>query len=162
MKSELEIERIAERPELIPQAAAWFASKWEVPEEAYAESMAESVRNPDAVPQWFVVREGEAPGAPVIAGCGIVENDFHDRPDLAPNLCALYVEESYRGRHLARRLLDAARIEAGRLGRERLYLITDHDRFYEKCGWDFIGFAHEDEGGEVRLYGVDAIKLEAV
>ncbi|MDE8702118.1 GNAT family N-acetyltransferase [Adlercreutzia equolifaciens] len=160
------IERIAEYPELIPQAAAWFASKWEVPEESYAESMAESVRNPNTVPQWFVVRDGGVPGAPVIAGCGIIENDFHDRPDLAPNLCALYVEESYRGCHLARRLLDAARAEAGRLGRSRLYLITDHDRFYEKCGWDFIGFAHEDEGGEVRLYGVDAIndtaKFEAV
>lgn len=162
MKSELEIERIVEHPELISQAAAWFASKWEVPEEAYEESMVESVQNPDAVPQWFVVRDGEAPGSPVIAGCGIIENDFHDRPDLAPNLCALYVEEPYRGCHLARRLLDAARAEAGRLGCERLYLITDHDSFYEKYGWDFIGFAHEDEGGEVRLYGVDAIKSEVV
>lgn len=152
----LPIERVAGAPELVPAAAAWFADKWDVPAAAYAESMEESVARKDAVPQWLVVRDREAADAPIVAGCGIIENDFHDRPDLAPNLCALYVEEPCRGRGLARRLLEAARVEAARLGRDRLYLITDHDSFYERCGWEHLGFAHEEDGTEVRLYGIDA------
>lgn len=35
------------------------------------------------IPNWF------------IAGAGVIENDFHNRPDLTPNICALYVEEDY-------------------------------------------------------------------
>lgn len=60
-----------------------------------------------------------------------------------------------------RRLLEAARTEAARLGRDRLYLITDHDAFYERCGWEHLGFAHEESGIEVRLYGIDTARLSA-
>ena len=28
----------------------------------------------------------------IIAGVGVIENDFHDRKDLTPNICAMYVE----------------------------------------------------------------------
>ena len=93
----------------------------------------------------------------IVAGCGIIENDFHDRPDLAPNLCALYVEEPFRGRGIARRLLAHARAEAARMGYERLYLVTDHRRFYERCGWEYLGEAHEDDGAPIRLYGASAL-----
>lgn len=149
------IERIADVPGLIPEAALWFSGKWGVPASAYAESMEESVREPGGVPQWFVIRDRKASGAPIIAGCGIIENDFHDRPDLMPNLCALYVEEAYRGRGVARRLLDHARMEAHHLGYETLYLITDHESFYEKCGWRHVGFANEEGGGKVRVYAAE-------
>ena len=33
-----------------------------------------------------------------ISGAGVIENDFHDRKDLTPNLCALFVEERKCGR----------------------------------------------------------------
>lgn len=29
---------------------------------------------------------------------GSIANDFHDRKDLTPNICAVYTEEAYRGR----------------------------------------------------------------
>lgn len=47
----------------------------------------------------------------IIAGAGVIENDFHDRKDLVLNLCALYVEESYRQQNIARQLLDSARAD---------------------------------------------------
>lgn len=34
---------------------------------------------------------------------GSIENDFHDRKDLTPNICAVYTEEAYRGRGIAGR-----------------------------------------------------------
>ncbi len=36
-------------------------------------------------------------GGQIIGGIGVIENDFHDRKDLAPNVCAVYTEEDRRG-----------------------------------------------------------------
>ena len=73
----------------------------------------------------------------IVAGAGVIANDYHDRVDLTPNLCALFVEESHRYRGIARLLLDSARRDMGKLGFETLYLVTDHEHFYERCGWEF-------------------------
>ena len=81
-----------------------------------------------------------------MAGVGLIPQDFHDRPDLTPNLCALFVEEAWRGQGLARR-------EAGAAGIPRLYLVTDHTAFYEKCGWTYLTQARDTENGEpIRVY----------
>ena len=74
-------------PQLIPEAATWFSSKWQVPEQAYLDSMAASLEPGAVVPRWYVARDGEK----IIAGIGVIENDFHDRKDLSPNVCAVYV-----------------------------------------------------------------------
>ena len=50
------------------------------------------------IPQWYVIVDGQRN---IIAGTGVIENDFHDRKDLTPNLCALFVEERKRGRGIA-------------------------------------------------------------
>ncbi|MEC4293959.1 nucleotidyl transferase AbiEii/AbiGii toxin family protein [Adlercreutzia shanghongiae] len=148
--------RLAEHPGMTDEAAAWFSEKWDIPEKAYRESMRESARA-GGVPQWYVVREDNEPAGAIIAGCGIIENDFHDRPDLAPNLCALYVEEEYRHHGLARHLLNHARAEAAAMGHGRLYLVTDLVGFYEKCSWEYLGDVNELEGGTIRLYGTDTL-----
>ena len=44
-------------------------------------------------------------GEKIVAGMGVIENDFHDRKDLAPNVCAVYTEEAYRCRGIAGKLL---------------------------------------------------------
>ena len=55
------------------------------------------------IPQWYlaVTEEGEIAG-----GMGVIENDFHTRPDLTPNVCAVYVEPAFRGKGLARRMME--------------------------------------------------------
>lgn len=151
---------LVDHPEAAERAAAWFSDKWGLPAEAYRESI-EAARADAPVPQWYLVCEGDDPAGAPIAGYGIIDNDFHDRPDLAPNLCALYVEEAHRSRGLARALLDHARAEMARHGLDRLYLVTDHDRFYERCGWEYLGDAHEDDGTPIRLYGADTLPPSA-
>ena len=137
------------RPDLAGPAAAWFAAKWGIPAEEYRGSIAACLRRPDRVPQWYLVLDGSGG---IAAGAGLIENDFHDRPDLAPNLCALFVEEEHRGRGLARRLLDAIRADAARMGIRRLYLVTDHTEFYERCGWQFLTAVHDIGGQTERMY----------
>lgn len=87
-----DIVRIKDKPELKNKAAEWFHNKWSIPSSAYLDSMEESLNGNSAVPQWYVVLYNNR----IIAGLGVIENDFHDRKDLSPNVCAVYVEEEYR------------------------------------------------------------------
>ena len=139
-----------EEPRWLEQAAAWFHQKWGVPQEAYRESMLACLAGESPVPQWYLAVEGER----IVGGLGVIENDFHPRKDLAPNVCALFVEKPYRNRGLARYLLDLIRREAGEMGYEKLYLVTDHMRFYEKCGWHFLTMAKDEEAMPIRVYDI--------
>ena len=145
----MEICTIRSRAELTAPAAEWFASKWGIPAVEYSSSMAECALCRAAVPQWYLAMDG----GKIAGGCGVIENDFHDRRDLAPNLCALYVEPEYRGRGLAGELLSFAARDMAALGTGTLYLITEHDSFYERYAWEYLCTARpEDGGGPLRLY----------
>ena len=78
--------RLTNRLEVKAQAAAWFHAKWGVPEQAYLDSMDDALREAGPVPQWYLVLESSR----IIGGMGVIENDFHDRKDLTPNVCAVY------------------------------------------------------------------------
>ena len=125
---------LADRPEWADRAARWFHEKWGVPQEAYRESIAASLRGEGPVPQWYLALDGEA----IVGGLGVIENDFHDRPDLAPNVCAVFVEPEHRGRGLAGALLDLACRDMRRRGVDTLYLLTFHTSFYERYGWRWL------------------------
>ena len=135
-------------PDLAGPAAEWFAAKWGIPIAEYRASIDASLQAPDRVPQWYLALDGGL----IAAGAGLIENDFHDRPDLAPNLCALCVQPPHRGRGLARQLLDHIRSDAARMGVDRLYLVTDHTDFYERCGWQFLTTVHDESGQPERMY----------
>ena len=141
--------RLWQEPWRKEQAARWFSQKWEIPVEAYRESMDACLENPQGIPQWYLI---PGPDGSLLAGAGIIENDFHHRPDLAPNLCALYVEPRVRRQGLARLLLDTACEDAALLGLPRLYLVTDHTAFYERCGWSFLTMVTGEDGHAMRMY----------
>ena len=101
------------------------------------------------IPQWYVILDSSGT---IIAGAGLIANDFHERKELTPNVCALYVENAWRGNGYARMLLDHIRREAGSEGLSRLYLITDHTVFYEVCGWEYLSLIREDSGDSIRMY----------
>lgn len=152
----LRLVEVAQEPQRLEEAARWFQDKWHVPLDAYLESMNDSLTAKTCVPRWYLVLDGER----IVAGGGIIENDFHERKDLKPNFCALYVEPEYRNQGLARWLLDRGRSDAGKSGLRRLYLITDHEDFYEKCGWRLSTMVQCDSGEVSRLYEADTTVLE--
>lgn len=51
------IVRLVDCPEMKERAAKWFHEKWQIPEEAYLESMEECLQGENAVPQWYLVME---------------------------------------------------------------------------------------------------------
>ena len=144
-----EILNLREHPDLLGRAAAWFHEKWGVPLEAYRESMEACLQRSGPVPQWYLAMgSGE-----IIGGLGVIENDFHDRKDLTPNVCAVYTEEAYRCRGVAGALLNHVCEDMAGLGVGTLYLLTDHTSFYERYGWEFLCMAQGDgEDEPSRMY----------
>lgn len=51
MDESIKIMNLRDTPELIPEAAAWFAAKWGIPREEYEASMMESAESRAPVPQ---------------------------------------------------------------------------------------------------------------
>ena len=125
---------LREKSELKDLAAEWFHSKWNIPLAAYAESIGDCLAGRGAVPQWYLAVEGGA----ILGGAGVIENDFHDRKDLTPNVCAVHVETAHRGKGIAGALLEHICRDMAGLGIDTLYLITDHTSFYERYGWRFL------------------------
>ncbi|EMB6182640.1 TPA: GNAT family N-acetyltransferase, partial [Acinetobacter baumannii] len=131
----MQILRLSDYPQYKEMAAQWFSEKWQIPVEAYLESIQISIDQKHAIPQWYIVLNKDKY---LIAGAGVIDNDFHERKDLTPNLCALFVEENYRNQNIAKQILDFVREDLSNQGIQTLYLITDHTEFYEKCGWRFL------------------------
>lgn len=143
------IVKLRDDPAMLDRAARWFHEKWGIDESAYRESMEDCLRGKGPVPQWYVAVDGDA----IVGGMGVIENDFHDRKDLAPNVCAVYTEESHRKQGIAGALLDTVCEDMAGLGVKTLYLLTDHDSFYERYGWEFFCMAQgEGEEKPARLY----------
>ena len=99
----IKIVALRNRPGLCGPAAAWFSGKWGIPEAEYRRSMEGMLQKSAAVPQWYVTLGGQGE---ILAGAGVIENDFHNRKDLSPNLCALFVEAPCRCQGVAGMLLD--------------------------------------------------------
>lgn len=148
----MEVVKLANLPQYVVAAAEWFAEKWQLPAEIYQESIEQSITQKAVIPQWYIVLDTEQK---IVAGCGVIDNDFHDRTDLTPNLCALFVEAEYRGKNIAKQLLDTVRQDFAQMNIETLYLVTDHESFYEKCGWQFLTMVKEDSGELIRMYAAD-------
>jgi hypothetical protein len=87
--------KLKEKPKLKEKAAGWFHDKWGIPIETYINSMDASLSG-DKIQEWYLCLDGDK----IIAGMGEIENDFHDRKDLRPNICDVYTEPEYRCRAL--------------------------------------------------------------
>ena len=111
--------------------------------------MEECLKKENAVPQWYVAVEGER----IIGGLGVIANDFHNRKDLTPNVCAVFVEEDKRCNGIAGALLQFVCADMKERGIDTLYLLTDHDSFYERYGWKFFCMVQGDgESNMSRMY----------
>ena len=139
---------LRENPALKEMAAEWFHSKWGVPKEAYLECMDRYLKN-ETEYGWYLCMDGNR----IVGGMGVIENDFHNRKDLRPNVCAVYTEQEYRGKGVAGRLLDMTVADLKNKGITPVYLVTDHVGFYERYGWEFFCMVQGDgEADLTRMY----------
>lgn len=138
---------LRERPEIKNTAAQWFHEKWGVPAEAYLECMDSYLRG-ETENGWYLCLDGDR----IVGGLGVIDNDFHERKDLAPNVCAVYTESEYRKQGIAGKLLDMAVDDMRSKGITPLYLVTDHTGFYERYGWEFLCMVQGSDPEPTRMY----------
>ncbi len=139
---------LREIPELKDNAATWFHNKWGVLKDAYLACM-DAYLNHETEYGWYLCLSGDN----IIAGLGVIENDFHNRKDLFPNVCAVYTEEEYRSKGIAGHLLNLVVDDLRSKAISPIYLITDHTSFYEKYGWEFFCMVQGDgEPNMTRMY----------
>lgn len=139
---------LRDEPEKKDMAATWFHSKWGVPKEAYLECM-EAYLKYETEYGWYLCMDGDK----IVGGMGVIENDFHDRKDLSPNVCAVYTEEEYRCKGIAGKLLNIVVEDMKKKGITPIYLVTDHTNFYERYGWEFLCMVQGDGEEEMtRMY----------
>ena len=130
---------LRDKPELKEEAAEWFSSKWSVPKEAYLECL-DSYLNLQTELGWYLCVDGDK----IISGLGVIENDFHNRKDLSPNVCAVYTEKECRDQGIAGLLLNMVVEDLKVKGITPVYLVTNHVGFYERYGWEFFCMVQGD------------------
>ena len=139
---------LRDKPDLKNKAAEWFHGNWGVPKEAYLECMNDYLNN-ETEYGWYLCLDGEK----IVGGLGVIENDFHDRKDLKPNVCAVWTSEEYRKQGIAGNLLNLVVEDMRAKGITPLYLVSDHIGFYERYGWEFLCMAQGDDEPEMtRVY----------
>ena len=140
--------KLRERPEWKQAAAEWFHNKWNIPTEAYLDCM-DAYLSGETEYGWYLCLDGDK----IVGGMGVIENDFHDRKDLTPNVCAVYTEEACRGKGIAGQLLTIVVDDMKSKGITPIYLVTDHTGFYERYGWEFLCMVQGDgEPDMSRMY----------
>lgn len=139
---------LKQKPQLKNRAASWFHNKWKVPKEEYLKCM-EAYLNNETEYGWYLCLKEDC----IIGGLGVIENDFHSKKDLTPNVCAVYTEKEYRCQGVAGHLLDIVVEDMKSKGITPIYLVTDHTNFYERYGWEFFCMVQEDgQSSKTRMY----------
>jgi GNAT superfamily N-acetyltransferase len=144
----MEIISIRENPVYKDTAIEYFQLKWpSVMPKIYEDCISHSLTTSNPVPQWYLLeKESE------IIGCaGLITNDFISRMDLYPWVCAIFIDEKYRGNNYGSLLIKAKK-DAKDANFENLYLSTDHIGYYEKFGFLYIGQGYHPWGDESRIY----------
>ncbi|HOS70111.1 MAG TPA: GNAT family N-acetyltransferase [Bacillota bacterium] len=146
----MEVISIRKSPEYKDRAIKYFQSKWASPDsmKVYDDCITNCITAPSPLPQWYLLMDNDR-----IIGCaGLITNDFISRMDLYPWVCALFIEEEYRGNAYGSLLLEQSKIDAKAGGFSHLYLCTDHFGYYEKYGFRYIGTGYHPWGDSSRIY----------
>lgn len=154
----IKIMNLADNPDLVEEVSYWLWEEWG---EGAGYSLDELVYRTRhcmgraGVPQTLIAFCDGQPAGVV----SLWMNDLKTRQDLYPWMATLYVKPEYRNLQIGQKL-QLASIEAARDTTKYpyLYLITEHDDYYEKTGWEFVETVPTGTGQFEKLYRYDLKK----
>lgn len=152
MEQKIKIMNLADAPEYIDEVSYWLWEEWG---EAGGYTLDELIYRTrhclgrGGVPQMLIAKYGDEPAGVV----SLWMNDLKTRQDLYPWLATLYVKNEYRNLKIGQ-ALQLACIETVRDTTDYpyLYLITEHEHYYEKTGWEFVEMVPTGTGHTERVY----------
>ena len=151
--NEIEIVNLADDTKHIEEMSAWVWEEWSKQGGAKLEDIIYRTKHSickGKVPQVYIAKHGDE----LVGTASIWHNDLTTRQDLTPWLAALYIKKEHRGRGVGTLLQNKIIEVAKELGYDNIYLITEHENYYEKTGWKFMEIAPIG-GSTIRLYGYD-------
>lgn len=149
----LKVISIRENNEYTQTAIKYFQEKWGSPDTLiiYEDCISNCITSKTPLPQWYLLLNDNN-----VIGCGgLITNDFISRMDLYPWICAVYIEENYRGNSYGKLLLDKAKQDAKNAGFNSVYLCTDHIGYYEHYSFKYIADGYHPWGESSRIYQAD-------
>ena len=139
MSEELRIRSLVECPEHAPLLAEWFRGEWDQHFRNWNSQriIAEFFTPARASSGLPVVLVAEVSGKPI--GTVMLRAQWREsHAHLGPWLGGLFVLPEYRGRAIARKLIEALAAEAGKRGFTEVYAGTKNlGRFLRTLGWQF-------------------------
>ena len=84
--------------------------------------------------------------------CTVVKKDCIPDLEYFPNIGYVFIDETYRGNRLSQKMLDYAMRYLKNIGFESVYLVSDHENFYEKYGFIVIGRKMAPWGTEQKVF----------
>ncbi|HAQ60462.1 TPA: GNAT family N-acetyltransferase [Candidatus Delongbacteria bacterium] len=147
----MKIISVRENPEYKDTAISYFQKHWgnENTLMVYYDCISNCIDAENPLPNWYLlITETEE----VIGCAGLITNDFISRMDLYPWICALFIDENYRGKSYGFLLLQKAKHDAKIGGFHCLYLCTDHIGYYEKYGFSYLATGYHPWGKSSRIY----------
>jgi len=141
---------VRESPSFVNTAIDYFQKHWanENSMIVYDDCIRNCINARVSLPQWYLLIHDDK----VIGCAGLITNDFISRMDLFPWVCALFVEEEYRGSGFGSLLLEKAKEDTHKIGFDNLYLATDHIGYYEQYGFTYIATGYHPWGESSRIY----------
>jgi len=131
---------LADEPEHIEQVSAWVWEEWSkasgVPLETIIYRTKHAIYK-DRIPQTIIAKYKDEP----VGTVSLWYNDLTSRQDLYPWLASLFIKKEFRGKGIGTLLQEKCIEAAKQLGFSEIYLITDHENYYERSGWKFIEMA---------------------
>ena len=131
----IEIQYLADCPELIPLLATWFYTEWGTLSVEQFERRLHERLNRDHLPLVFVsFRDGQP-----FASASLKIQEMDIRPRYLHWLGSVYVRPEDRNQGIGSFLIEHTAREAQRLGVEDLYLYSTYrERLYFRLGWNVI------------------------
>lgn len=151
--NEIEIINLIEEQEYLEEVSEWIWKEWDKEHGAKLEDVVYRSKhsiNKEGVPQMYIAKyKDEAIGV-----VSIWLNDLKARQDLFPWMATLYVKEEYRNMGIGKKLQQKCIEETTKMNYKNLYLITEHENYYEKMGWEFLENAPLEDGRYEKIYKV--------
>lgn len=148
---EIEIINLIEEQEYLEEVSEWIWKEWDKEHGAKLEDVVYRSKhsiNKEGIPQMYIAKyKDEAIGV-----VSIWLNDLKARQDLFPWMATLYVKEEYRNMGIGKKLQQKCIEETTKMNYKNLYLITEHENYYEKMGWEFLENAPLGDGRYEKIY----------
>lgn len=147
----IEIINLIEEQEYLEEVSEWIWKEWDKQHGSKLENVVYRSKhsiNKESIPQMYIAKYKEE----VVGVVAIWLNDLKARQDLFPWMATLYVKEEFRNMGIGKKLQKKCIEETKKLNYKNLYLITEHENYYEKMGWEFLENAPIGDGCYEKIY----------